>query len=258
MAGKGGRVAGKVALVTGGASGLGAASAKLLAAEGAAVMITDLNADKGRAVADEIVADGGKAAYMDQDVVSEARWIEVVAETKARFGKLNVLVASAGIGAFGELMSMTLEEWRRMIAINLDGVFLGMRHCGPAMVEAGGGSIINLSSILGKVGSPGAAHYCASKGGVLMLTKAAALEWAPLGIRVNSVHPGYIDTAMVQNALHEIPNGNEMRDQIISKHALGRLGVANEIAEGVLFLASDASSFMTGAEMVIDGGYTAA
>jgi NAD(P)-dependent dehydrogenase (short-subunit alcohol dehydrogenase family) len=252
-----GRVAGKVALITGGASGLGAESARLLASEGAAVMLTDL-AEAGHAVAEEIRSAGGKAHFMVQDVADEARWQAVVAETKSRFGRLDVLVNNAGIGAFAELMNMSLEEWRRMIAINLDGVFLGMRHSGPLMAEGGGGSIINLSSILGKVGSPGATHYCASKGGVLMLTKAAALEWAPFKIRVNSIHPGYIETPMVANALHAIPNGNEMRDDIISRHALGRLGVPREIAEGVLFLASEASSFMTGAELVIDGGYTAA
>jgi len=258
MANSKGRVAGKVALITGGASGLGAESARLLAAEGASIMLTDRAADTGQAIADEIAAAGGKVHFMTQDVVDEARWIEVVAETKQRFGRLDILVNSAGIGGFSELMTMGLDEWRTMIAINLDSIFLSMRHSGPVMAEGGGGSIINLSSILGKVGTPGATHYCASKGGVLMLTKAAALEWAPLKIRVNSVHPGYIETPMVQNALREIPNGNEMRDQLITKHPLGRLGIAHEIAEGVLFLASDASSFMTGAELVIDGGYTAA
>ena len=152
---------------------------------------------------------------------------------------------------------MSLADWRALLAINLDGVFLGMRHIGAAMAGCGGGSIINLSSILGKVGQAGAAAYSASKGGVLMLTKAAALEWAPLKIRVNSVHPGYIDTPMVSGFLHEAENGNELRDLIISRHPLGRLGLAREIADGILFLASDESSFRTGAELVIDGGYTA-
>ena len=132
-----------------------------------------------------------------------------------------------------------------------------MRYCGPAMVAAGGGSVINLSSILGKVGFAGAAAYCASKGGVALLTKSAAIEWAPLGIRVNSVHPGFIDTPMVANYLHEAENGNELRVALIAAHPLGRLGVPREIADAVLFLASDESSFMTGAELVVDGGYTA-
>jgi NAD(P)-dependent dehydrogenase (short-subunit alcohol dehydrogenase family) len=136
-------------------------------------------------------------------------------------------------------------------------VFLGLRYAGPAMQAAGGGSVINLSSILGKVALPGAAAYCASKGGVLLLTKAAALEWAPLNIRVNSVHPGFIDTPMVSTAFHEAENGNEMRDMVISRHALGRLGLPREIADAVVFLASDESSFMTGSEVVVDGGYTA-
>ena len=125
------------------------------------------------------------------------------------------------------------------------------------MVWTGGGSVINLSSILGKVGFPGAAAYCASKGGVTMLTKAAALEWAPLNIRVNSIHPGFIDTPMVAGAFHDAENGDEMRQMVISRHAMGRLGVAREVADGVVFLASDESSFMTGSELVIDGGYTA-
>lgn len=145
-----------------------------------------------------------------------------------------------------------------VLAVNLDGVFLGLRHAGPAMAATGGGSVINLASILGKVGQPGAAAYCASKGGVTLLTKAAALELAPAGIRVNSVHPGYIETPMVANALHQAENGNEMRDVLISRHALGRMGVPKEIANGIVFLASDESSFMTGSELVIDGGYTAA
>jgi NAD(P)-dependent dehydrogenase (short-subunit alcohol dehydrogenase family) len=249
-----GRVAGKVALITGGASGLGAESARRLAREGAKVVLTDLSADAGEALAREI---GDAAIFLTQDVTDEARWTEVVAETKKAFGRLDILVSSAGIGEGTPLMEQGLAEWRRVIAINLDGVFLGMRACAPAMVEAGGGSIINISSILGKVGQPGAAAYCASKGGVLMLTKSAALEWAPAGIRVNSVHPGYIDTPMVSGAIQRSENGNEMKELIISRHALGRLGMAREIADGIVFLASDESSFMTGAELVIDGGYTA-
>ena len=144
-----------------------------------------------------------------------------------------------------------------MLAVNLDGVFLGMRHAGPAIAAAGGGSIINLSSILGKVGRPNAAAYCASKGGVALLSKAAALEWAALGIRVNSVHPGFIETPMVTAAMRNAENGNEMRDQLIAAHPIARFGVPREIADAILFLASDESSFMTGAELVVDGGYTA-
>jgi len=251
-----GRVQGKVAIVTGAASGLGAASARRLAQEGACVMLTDRSVATGEAAAEAILAIGGRAAFMAHDVTSEEDWAAVVAGTLKAFGRIDVLVNNAGVGGGAALMEMSLADWRALLAINLDGVFLGMRTVGAAMVQAGG-SIINLSSILGKVGQAGAGAYCASKGGVLMLTKAAALEWAPLKIRVNSVHPGYIDTPMVSTALHNAENGNEMRDLIISRHAMGRLGLPREIADGVVFLASDESSFMTGAELVIDGGYTA-
>lgn len=253
-----GRVKGKVALVSGGASGLGAESGRRLAREGARVMLTDLAHDRGQAVADEILAEGGEAAFLPHDVTDEAQWIATVQATVARFGRLDVLVNSAGIGGGEPLLEATLEGWRRVTGINLDGTFLGLRHAAPAMIAGGGGSIINLSSILGKVGFPGAAAYCASKGGVALLTKAAALELAATGVRVNSVHPGFIETPMVAEALHASENGNEMRDMLISRHALGRLGAPREIADAIVFLASDESSFMTGAELVIDGGYTAA
>jgi NAD(P)-dependent dehydrogenase (short-subunit alcohol dehydrogenase family) len=254
-----GRVAGKVALVTGGASGLGAASARRLAAEGAKVLLTDVSADAGQAVADQIADAGGDAAFAAHDVTSPPDWERVVALAVERFGRFDILVNNAGIGSGGQpLMEHDYEVWRRFIAVNLDGVFLGMRYAGPAIAASdGGGSVINISSILGKVGLPGATAYCASKGGVALLTKSAALEWAPLGIRVNSVHPGFIDTPMVSGAFQQAENSNEMRDTIISRHALARLGVPREIADAVLFLASDESSFMTGAELVVDGGYTA-
>ena len=249
-----GRVAGKTALVTGAASGLGAETARRLAAEGATVMLTDR--DQGGA--DVAAAIGDRADFALHDVTSEADWAAVVEATVARFGRIDILVNNAGIaGGNFDLMTHSLDDWRRITSINLDGVFLGMRHCGPVMAAQGSGSVINLSSILGKVGMAGAAAYCASKGGVLMLTKAAALEWAPLGIRANSVHPGFIDTPMVAGALHAAENGNELRDMLIAAHPLARFGVPREIADAILFLASDESSFMTGAELVVDGGYTA-
>ena len=253
-----GRVAGKVALITGAASGLGAESARRLAREGARLVLTDMAVDTGARVADEIAAAGGEAIFLAHDVTDEARWDEVVAAAVARFGRIDVLVNSAGVGGGEPLLESNYESWRRVIAINLDGTYLGMKAVAPVMVQNGAGSIINLSSILGKVGSPGAPAYCASKGGVLMLTKATALELAPLGVRVNSVHPGFIDTPMVAEALRDRPDANEMRDMIVSRHAVGRLGVPREIADGIVFLASDEASFMTGAELVIDGGYTAA
>ena len=248
------RLSNKIALVTGAASGLGAETARRLAAEGAFVMLTD----RDPAVADVAAAIGDRADHIRHDVTVEADWAAVVARTSERFGRLGVLVNNAGVaGGSLDLLSHSLDEWRRITSINLDGVFLGLRHCGPVMAAKGGGSIINLSSILGKVGLPGAAAYCASKGGVTLLTKAAALEWAPLGIRVNSVHPGFIDTPMVSGALHAAENGNEMRDMLIAAHPMARFGIPREIADAVVFLASDESSFMTGAELVVDGGYTA-
>jgi NAD(P)-dependent dehydrogenase (short-subunit alcohol dehydrogenase family) len=252
------RLAGKVALVTGAASGLGAETARRLAREGAAVMLSDLNSTAGEAVAAQIIASGGRAAFSAQDVSSEDDWAATVTATTGAFGRLDILVNNAGIvGNQLDLMTHSLADWRRILAVNLDGVFLGMRAVGAVMAAQGGGSIINLSSILGKVGMANTSAYCASKGGVLMLTKAAAVEWAPLGIRVNSVHPGFIDTPMVADALHAAENGNEMRSAIIAAHPLGRLGVPREIADAIVFLASDEASFMTGAEMVVDGGYTA-
>jgi NAD(P)-dependent dehydrogenase (short-subunit alcohol dehydrogenase family) len=253
-----GRVAGKVILITGAASGLGAESARRLAVEGAHLVLTDMSSIAGQDLAETLTAQGHQALFLTQDVTDEARWAEVATAAKARFSKIDVLINSAGIGGGEPFLEATYAGWRQVLSVNLDGTFLGMRAVAPIMAEGGGGSIINLSSILGKVGMAGATAYCASKGGVLMLTKASALELAPLNIRVNSVHPGFIDTPMVTNALHEAENGNEMRDLIISRHALGRMGMAREIADGIVFLASDESSFMTGAELVIDGGYTAA
>ena len=254
MAERAGRVAGKVVVITGAASGLGAESARRLAIEGAKLLLTDLNAEAGEALAIEI---GSDVHFMTHDVTDEASWAAVAAAAVDRFGRIDGLVNSAGIAQGMPLMEMTYADWRRVLAVNLDGTFLGMRACAPAMAQGGGGSIVNLSSILGKVGQPGAAHYCASKGGVLMLTKAAALEWAPAAIRVNSVHPGYIDTPMVSGTLQASDNGNELRDLIISRHPLGRLGQPREIADAIVFLISEEASFMTGAELVVDGGYTA-
>jgi NAD(P)-dependent dehydrogenase (short-subunit alcohol dehydrogenase family) len=251
-------LSGKVALVTGAAMGLGAAIARRLAAEGAAVLLTDREADAGEAQAANILAEGGNAAFIAHDVTEEAQWAAAVAEAVGRFGALHILVNNAGVSSGpAPLMVHSLAEWRRILSVNLDGVFLGLRHAGPAIAAAGGGSVINISSILGKVGFANAAAYCASKGGVLLLTKAAALEWAPMNIRVNSVHPGFIDTPMLRNALAASDNGNEMASLLVAAHPLGRMGVPDEIADAVLFLASDASRFMTGAELVVDGGYTA-
>ncbi len=221
-------------------------------------MLTDVADEPADAVLRAIRAEGGKASYHHHDVTDPEQWEAAVAATREAFGALHILVNNAGVaGGPFPLMTHSLEDWRRILSVNLDGVFLGLRHAGPLIADSGGGSVINLSSILGKVGLPEAAAYCASKGGVLMLTKAAALEWAPLGIRVNSVHPGFIDTPMVANSVMLQADGNAKTALLVAAHALGRFGVPREIADAILFLASDESSFMTGAELVVDGGYTA-
>jgi NAD(P)-dependent dehydrogenase (short-subunit alcohol dehydrogenase family) len=238
--------------------GLGAAAALALAREGAAVLLTDVADEPADAIVRAIRAEGGQAAFAHHDVSSEADWDAAVAQAKAEFGALHILVNNAGIsGGSMPIIGHDLAEWRRILSINLDGVFLGLRAAGRLIADSGGGSVINVSSILGKVGLAEAAAYCASKGGVLQLTKAAALEWAPLGIRVNSLHPGFIETPMLAEGLRRSENGNEMREMLILAHPLGRLGVPAEIADAILFLASDESRFMTGAELVVDGGYLA-
>ena len=251
------RLSGKVALVTGAASGLGAATARRLAKDGAAVLLTDRDL-AGEDVAASITAAGGQAAFRLHDVTSHPDWAAAVEHAVQDFGRLDILVNNAGVaGGRHELMDHSYDAWRQILAVNLDGVFLGLRHAGPRIAASGGGSVINLSSILGKVGMAGAAAYCASKGGVTLLTKAAALEWAPLGIRVNSVHPGFIDTPMVSNALADREDGNEMRVALMNAHPIGRFGVPREIADAIAFLASDDASFITGAELLVDGGFTA-
>ncbi|WP_303811796.1 SDR family NAD(P)-dependent oxidoreductase [Sandarakinorhabdus limnophila] len=251
------RLSGKVALVTGAASGLGAATARRLAKDGAAVLLTDRDL-AGEDIAASITAAGGQAAFRLHDVTSHPDWAATVEHAVHDFGRLDILVNNAGVaGGRHELMDHSYDAWRQILAVNLDGVFLGLRHAGPRIAASGGGSVINLSSILGKVGMAGAAAYCASKGGVTLLTKAAALEWAPLGIRVNSVHPGFIDTPMVSNALADREDGNEMRVALMNAHPIGRFGVPREIADAIAFLASDDASFITGAELVVDGGFTA-
>ena len=252
-----GRVAGKVAIITGGASGIGAETARRLAREGASVVLADLDAEAGEAVAAEIAAQGHTAAFIAHDVTSEAAWASLMQTAVARFGRLDVLVNCAGISGDRPLLKGRYDVWKRIMAVNLDGAYLGLAAAAPIMVKAGSGSIVNISSLAGKVGIAGAPAYCASKGGVALLTKAAALELAPHGVRVNSVHPGFIATPMVENSLARDPNGETRRAAQAARHPLGRYGQPREIADGIVFLASDESSFMTGSELVIDGGYTA-
>jgi len=255
-----GRVQGKVALVTGGASGIGRGAALLLGQEGATVVVTDIQDDAGKDTAAAIKRAGSDAIYLHHDVTNEDQWVKVIAETKSRFGGLNILVNNAGIAITGPIVDMTLENWRRQQAINLDGVFLGTKHGIPLMAASGGGSIVNISSVAGLKGSANLAGYCATKGGVRLFTKAAAMECtnANNNIRVNSIHPGLIETPIWNSIIvpgspagANAPNLDE-----ISKGAvpMGVKGVPHDIAEGVLFLASDASRYMTGTELVIDGG----
>lgn len=250
-----GQVEGKVALVTGAASGIGAATARTLAREGAKVVITDLDDTAGQALADEI---GG--VYIHHDVTDEPGWIGVAAAIDRQFGRLDVVVANAGIGIMGPAIEMTLADWRRQMAVNVDGVFLTVKHTIPLMRKSGdGGSIVMLSSVAGLRGSAGLAGYSASKGAVRLFAKSIALECAQArdGIRVNSVHPGIIATPIWT----KLPRGSNMP---LDPHRIAAgsvpLGVASEpaeIANGILFLASDASRHITGSELVIDGGMTA-
>ena len=257
-----GQVSGKVALVTGGASGIGRACALTLACEGASVTITDLNEAGAAAVAAEIEAAGGKAISLAQDTTEEPRWQEVVAATVDAFGKLDILVNNAGIAISGALETFSLADWQKQQAVNCDGVFLGIKHAFPAMRKAGGGSIINLSSIAGLRGNRGGlGAYSATKGAVRLLTKTAAIEGANDKIRVNSVHPGIIETPIWDAILPAGEAGRNRGDldarakQIVPG---GVLGQPQDIANGVLFLASDASNYMNGSELVIDAGVTAA
>lgn len=259
-----GQVQGKVALVTGAASGIGAACAETLAREGARVVLTDLDDARGEALAQRIRAAGGEAAYLHQDVTDEDRWAEVVAETEQRFGRLDVLVSNAGIGIMVQTVDMSLADWRRQMAVNVEGVFLSVKHAIPAMRRAGGGSIVLMSSVAGMRGSSGLAGYSASKGAVRLFAKSVALECAGArdNIRCNSVHPGIIETPIWE----KIPTGAtgqgrnaplDARGIAAASVPTGVLGQPQDIADGVLFLASDQSRYVNGTELVIDGGQTA-
>ncbi len=262
-----GQVEGKIAIVTGGASGIGAACVETLAREGARVVISDIDDQRGAALAAQITASGQEAIYLSHDVTDEARWQEVVGEIERRYGRLDIMVANAGIGIMTtSIVEMSLADWRRQTAVNLDGVFLSVKYCIPLMRRPsdgspGGGSIIMTSSIAGLRGSATLAGYCATKGGVRLFAKAIAMECASRGdgIRVNSVHPGIIDTPIWDKIRPAAGGRNAPID--IEEYGrlgapLGRVGKPQDIANGVLFLASDAANYITGAELVIDGGIT--
>jgi NAD(P)-dependent dehydrogenase (short-subunit alcohol dehydrogenase family) len=247
------RLKDKVAFISGGARGIGAAIAKLFAREGAKVVIGDVLEEEGRKTETEINETGGESLFLRMDVTSEDEWQQAVASTLARFGKLDVLVNNAGIGDTGKVEDTTVEAWDRVMEVNAKGVFLGTKAAIPELRRSGGGSIINISSQVGLVGTETASpQYQASKGAVRMLTKATAIQYAGEGIRANSVHPGPIITPML-----EASDDREMNQLLLSRIPLKKYGEPDNVAFGVLLLASDESCFMTGSEMVIDGGYTA-
>ena len=249
-----GRMDGKVALISGGARGQGAAEARLFAREGAKVVIGDLLDVEGMRVAAEIAELGGDAMYVHLDVTSEEDWQSAVAAAVSSYGKLDVLVNNAGIWRRGRVEDTTVEDWDAIQNVNSKGVFLGTKAAIPEMRQAGGGSIINISSTAGLVGGPRSTAYTASKGAVRLFTKATAIQYAGENIRANSIHPGPIDTEMI----HQVWQGEDnSREESIARTPLGRVGTVDDIAYGALFLASDESSFMTGSELVIDGGSTA-
>jgi len=249
------QLTGKVGIITGAASGIGAATARLLAREGARLVLTDLDDVAG----ERLAAETG-SLYLHHDVTDESGWPTVVAAAEKTLGRLDIMVANAGIGIMGPAIEMSLSDWRRQMAINVDGVFLSVKYCIPAMRRAGyGGSIVMLSSVAGLRGSAGLAGYSATKGAVRLFAKSMALECAQAGdgIRVNSVHPGIIATP-IWGKLPPGANAPLDPDKIAAASVpLGKAGQAEEIASGILFLASDQSSHMTGSELVIDGGMTA-
>ena len=248
------RLGGKVVLISGGARGMGAAEARLFTREGAKVAIGDILDDDGHKVEAEINETGGEALFIRLDVTSEAEWQRAIGATVTRFGKLDVLVNNAGITPYGSGDDTTLEIWDRVMAINSKGVFLGTKAAIPEMKKAGGGSIINISSIAGMVGTLNVQPvYNASKGAVRLLTKATAIQYAKDGIRCNSIHPGPIVTPMTESTRSD----PERYKFSVGRVPMGRFGQPEEVAYGVLYLASDESAYVTGSELVIDGGVTA-
>lgn len=256
-----GRLEGKIALITGAASGIGKATAERFAREGAKVALTDIDPDKGEELAEELVKSGHEAFYQTLDVVNPEEWRTVVESVTNRWDRLDILVNSAGIGRAKGLLEMSYDFWHQTISINLDGTFLGTQAAVDSMKDTGGGAIVNISSVLGFVGMSNISAYAASKGGVRLFTKAAAIECANKGynVRVNSVHPGYIETPMVMRRFDKIAEAEREAEETRLKesHPLGRLGKPEEIASMILYLASDEAAFVTGAEFVADGGYLA-
>jgi cyclopentanol dehydrogenase len=251
-----GRLENKVALITGAGRGMGAEEARLFASEGAKLALGDVLGAEVEQLAKELEAAGTQAIALDLDVTCEEDWAAAVEAVEERFGRLDILINNAGILDPAGIEDSTRELWDRVIEVNQTGTWLGMKAVIPSLRRAGGGSIVNISSIYGIVGSGTSAAYHASKGAVRVLTKTAAIQYGPEGIRVNSVHPGFIDTPMIQGVIPE-----EARDEaeaaLADQTPLARLGVSRDVAYGVLYLACDEAAFVTGSELVIDGGVTA-
>ncbi len=242
------RFEGKTALITGGASGIGKAASKQLAAGGANVVIGDIQEEAGQAAVKEITDAGGNAIFVKLDVTSEDDWNAAVAKTVETYGGLTTLVNNAGIGDTLPIEETPVESWNKVIAVTQTSAFLGMKAASEALQASGNGAVVNISSMYGIVGGLGGPSYAAAKGAVRILTKNTALGWAKKGVRANSVHPGYINTPIL---------GETDRKYLIDTTPMGRLGEPEEVANVIAFLASDESSFMTGSEVVVDGGYTA-
>ena len=251
-----GRLEGKTALVTGAASGIGLQTSIRLAEEGARVMMTDINLEEGRQQAEK---PGANATFLKLDITEEEEWISVLDETVKRFDRLDILVNSAGMVLIADVEQITLEEWRKVHAINLDGTFLGCKHGVRVMKEFGAGSIINLSSVSGMIGGFNLAAYNSSKGAVRMLTKSVALHCARAGygIRCNSIHPTFIETPMLESMIRDSPDPEKARQTLVRQVPLRRIGKPDDVANMIVYLASDESTFVTGTEMVIDGGVIA-
>ena len=247
------RLNGKVALITGAARGQGAAEARLFAQEDAKVVLADVSDQEGSVVAAEIAEAGGDALYVHLDVTNEDDWDRAIQSAVSTFGKIDILVNNAGIWRRGHVLETSSEQWDLVLGVNAKGVFLGTKAAIPEMRKSGGGSIINISSTAGLVGSRTSSAYSASKGAVRIFTKSTAIQYAAEGIRANSIHPGPIDTDMGDQVWPDA----DSRERAVARTALARMGTPQDIAYGALYLASDESSFVTGAELVIDGGLTA-